>query len=628
MDRLSFLLNRTLLSAGFIFAMLLATRAQPAAQLEVLDRSGKPTTAITDGNSLRLRLTLTERAAQETAVNFTLDGLEAPVANCTIPSGETACESALFSSTGWHWQAGGVAAAQRRVQASLAGAGPAAEVTVQVAARPVVMVHGFISSWEAWQNYLGPGGYLASIGVPGFAVGDGQAPGVLNTGSLADPTARTNTILENATILGEYIAGVKTQTGAERVDLLVHSMGGLIARRYIHEVMAERDVVQLIMLGSPALGTACANLPAGLNFYLPATLEIRPSYAHQIFNPQVTARKGVAFHALAGVPILEPIQSPCTSVPSDIVISKESVGGVPLHLTEMPLLHTELNTSQEVFSSYVRPRLQKLPGEYPDEPDPPLPESTGGDLQFSRVFSGRLAPGESVELVIPIESGVAVASFALYDPSRSLEVSVRGANGNEIVLDPVTHGLRRIDDPETLVHLGYGFNNPRPGRWVTRLETTANTPTEGAFYALSAQYQGGARLQAGVSNFLPEIGEPVELSAQITAEGMELTIENAQAQIRHPDGRQETLALVAAGEAYRATWTPPAAGLYGVDFLLTGQAAPDLALERAAYLTLQVQPAPESTRQSAGLLLGGGVGLLLVLTAGLVFFWRRRKRRV
>jgi len=45
---------------------------------------------------------------------------------------------------------------------------------------------------------------------------------------------------------------------------------------------------------------------------------------------------------------------------------------------------------------------------------------------------------------------VAVASFALYDPTRSLTVTVRGASGNVIALDAARNGLIEVDDPATL----------------------------------------------------------------------------------------------------------------------------------------------------------------------------------
>ena len=102
---------------------------------------------------------------------------------------------------------------------------------------PVVLVHGLNSNARVWDDYTGERGFLASIGRRGFAVGDGQAPGVLDMGDWVTPTARTNTIAENAAILGHYIDGVRARTGAEYVDIVAHSMGGLVARYYIDHLM-------------------------------------------------------------------------------------------------------------------------------------------------------------------------------------------------------------------------------------------------------------------------------------------------------------------------------------------------------------------------------------------------------
>jgi len=305
-----------------LFAALpLPTRALAAAgaRIEVLGRDGSVIGRITDGDTVRLRLTLAEAASPSVPVVFSLGSDGPRVARCTIVAAQTACETEPFATLGWYWDGAGLPSGSRSIQALAAdNLEVLAETTLDIDPRPVVMVHGFSSSWEAWTNYLGPSGYLAQHGLAGFAVGDGQVPGTMNTGNLAEPTQPTNTIFENAAILGEYIDQVKQRTGAQTVDLIAHSMGGLIARGYIDRVMTERDVAQLIMLGSPMAGTDCANLPASLGLYLPATLELRPSYVRQIFNPQVSHRHGVAFHALAGVPILEGFKSPCTDVPTDL----------------------------------------------------------------------------------------------------------------------------------------------------------------------------------------------------------------------------------------------------------------------------------------------------------------------
>ena len=138
--------------------------------------------------------------------------------------------------------------------------------------RPVILVHGFSSSAAAWEPYLREDGFLASVGLEGFAVGDGQANGVMNTGNFLLPALQTKTIAENALELANYISGVKVLTGAEQVDLVVHSMGGLISRYYIDELMQEVDVTQLIMLATPNGGSNCSSLPVKLRLLLACSI--------------------------------------------------------------------------------------------------------------------------------------------------------------------------------------------------------------------------------------------------------------------------------------------------------------------------------------------------------------------
>jgi len=600
------------------------------ASIQILNRQDAPTSRLTDGDLIHLALILPEKTTQATDVNFYLEGEGAFLAGCTIPAGANRCDSPEFSALGWYWEAGGEPRAQRVVMAKIADQAEIFSSPVQVNPRPVVLVHGLNSTWEAWKNYLGADGYLASIGISGFAVGDGQAEGVMNTGRLDHPAQRTNTIAENAAILGKYIADVKTLTGAQKVDLLVHSLGGLISRYYIERVMGEVDVAQLIILGSPMAGSDCANLPASLGFYLPATLEIRPVYMIGVFNQQITQRRGIPFHALAGVPLSKPIQSPCTPIPSDLVVSKGSVGAIPLALSEMAVLHTELNTSAEVFDAYVRPLIQASPGGFEQTEEAALPFAEAFPLQFTRVYTGHLSAGESRELTIQIDPGVIVASFALYDTSRSLDVRVRGASGNEIVLDADTHGFRVVDDPASLVYLGYGFDSPRPGAWVVTLLTTSTTPPSGADYALTATYQGGATLLAQTSTLLPPPGEPVQITAQLQLEGQLLSVDSARAVIRSPDNTQFTLELTPSGGEYRAEWVPEQPGFYDIQVQVTGRESGGAAVERTAFLVVQVQSAESSLPGRtllATILVGtmaGGLVLALILAA---LLWRARRRR-
>ena len=615
------------LIVALLAAPLPAARGQAAAPtLTVLDQAGQPASRLTDGDTLRLRLELAGQAAAETPVSFRLAGLETEIAACAIPAGQVRCESQPFASLGWYWGADGQAQPERTVEAWQGGS-LLSSATVAVASRPVVMVHGFSSNWQAWTTYLGPQGYLAGVGLRGYAVGDGQLPGALNTGNLADPTGRTNTIAENAAILGQYIQAVKQQTGAQKVDLLVHSLGGLISRYYIDRLMPEGEVAQLLILGTPMAGTGCANLPAALGFYLPAVLEFQPSYVQEIFNPQITHRRGVAFYALAGVPLVDPVQSPCTVVPSDVAVSAESVSAIEMETVEMPVLHTELNTSPEVFGQFVLPHLQRLPGSFTVQPDPAGPAAAFPPLQFTRLYTGHLAPGEMHDLTINIEANVTVASFALYDSSRSLEVQVTGASGKVLTLDPVANGLIRVDDPAALLYLGYGFNNPKPGAWQVKLLATGQTPAAGADYALTAVYQGGATLTARASAMTPPLNAPLLLSASLELGGQPLAISQAQATIRAAGRDPQTLSLgpAAGSSEVQATWQPAQPGLYGIEISASGLAADGLPVERTAFLTVEVQPPAEKAYAGLIVLLGGVVLLGALGLVGVLFLLRRRR---
>ncbi len=563
-------------------------------EISVFDLQGNETTSFTDGDRIQLRVKKTEPVAEKLNVQFVLESPDLIIASCTIAASESECSSDSFSALGWYWGNGAGTPDSRFVIALDENQEIGRSSPLTVSPRPVVLVHGFLSNFQAWNAYLGPTGFLAGIGLHGFAVGDGQVAGTLITGSLADPLGRTNTVFKNAAVLQEYINGVKQKTGAQMVDLMGHSMGGMISRVYIDRLMgedADRDVAQLIMLGSPSLGSDCANLPVALGWYLPAALEIRSSYAKQILNPQVFHRKGVEFFALAGDPILKPIGSPCTTVPSDSVVSLKSVSGIPLEFSKIPLLHTSLNTSDQAFGEFVLPLLQKSPGDFSNASDPAAPDSGYSvDQQFSQVYTGHLDPGESRDLTIQIETGVSLASFAMHNPDGSLETIVTGASGKQIPLDTEKNGLFVVDDPESLVQLGYGFENPKPGVWKITLNTTQKTPVEGADFALTARITGGAVLQAGVDKVLPEIGEPVIINAELSDGGTPLSIQTAEAKIHRPDAKEEIVRLQSNGNSFQTEWKPDQPGIYGIDLLVTAQSKIGEPIERSAFLSVEAQP--------------------------------------
>jgi hypothetical protein len=448
----------------------------------------------------------------------------------------------------------------------------------------------------------------------------------LDTGVITNPTGHTNTLAQNAEILGEYIGGVKQKTGAEMVDLVVHSMGGMISRYYIDRVMQDRDVAQLIMLGSPMGGSDCSVLPAALGFYLPASIEIRESYMRGVFNQQITHRKGIEFYDLGGTAINEAFKSPCTDVPNDTVVSFDSINAILLQSSKEDVIHSELTLSQTAFDQFVKPLLQKPAGSFISEPDPVPAAPAESPLDFTRVYTGHVDPGGSTELTINIEPGVSVASFALYDISRSVDTIVRGASGNIIELSPENNGFIRVEDPSTMLYLGYGFENPKPGPWKVTVQATDSTPAGGTDFAISIYFVGGAKLASDSSTLIPQLNQPVQLEANVSLNGQPLEITQAQAVIRDPEGRVETIDFPA-GQTVSAVWTPREAGTHSVDVVVTALAPDGSSIERTDFLAIEVQPNPGRARITFNLV--AVIVLVLLVLGGIIFgmIWLIRRLR-
>ncbi|MEP0912586.1 hypothetical protein NDI45_16880 [Leptolyngbya sp. GB1-A1] len=607
-----------------------STKVQPVAPsivgyhsttLTIHDRQGNPIRSLTDGNLISLTVEIPQKANQATPVTFELDSPGKRVAGCTILQGSKSCKTEPFTALGWYWSRGNPTP-NRHLYAKSDVFPQTGMTAVQVAPRPVVLVHGFLSSASnAWSAYTGANGRLSSIGLSGYAVGDGQAEGVLSIGDLKSPTKRTNTIAENAQVLKQYIAGIKQKTGSEQVDLIAHSMGGLISRYYIDRLMEERDVAQLIMVASPHGGSNCANLPAALGFYLPATLELRPTYINHIFNPQITHRRGVPFYLFAGNPIIEAFKAPCTNVPSDLVVDLSSVATIGQPLVELPYLHIAMNRSQEVFRTFVEPLLKHEVDEFPVEPDPPATNDSTKLAQFTKIFTGHVAAGDRKRVTIHLDQ-VTIASFSLFDPTRSLQVIVRGASGKVIPLSADKHGYITVNDPTSLIYLGYGFKNPKPGPWNVTLVTTAKTPATGADYAIAAKVVGDAALQAQVSHLSPKINEPITLSASLALVNQPLKTAEIEATIRQPDGHSETLKLTGNTEK-QVTWRPFKPGTYGIDVAARDFTLDGKLIERTTFLAVEVQPSFSKGWWSLiSLIAAFGIGIRLLIVQG-----RRKKRR-
>jgi pimeloyl-ACP methyl ester carboxylesterase len=108
---------------------------------------------------------------------------------------------------------------------------------------PVLMVPGF----------MGPGFLLAPLAA--FLRAHGREVHVLHTfPALGGVEASAHRIVG-------AIARLREQTGAERVDLVAHSMGGLACRYYMNHLMEAPVVRRFVSIATPHLGTRLAHFP-------------------------------------------------------------------------------------------------------------------------------------------------------------------------------------------------------------------------------------------------------------------------------------------------------------------------------------------------------------------------------
>src|SRR4051812_89085 len=201
-----------------------------------------PPTGTYDGNPVQLSLHLANPrpTAQDVQVVVTDTDTGLPAAltgtqTTTIAAGGTADLTLGWNTNGKAWKADHTPQPAHGFTVKLLSADSAhtwdtVNRDLIVLPKPVVLVHGWNSSaatWATLQSYL-------STHYPywrNFAVD------TMNTGNLLSPLTPSNTVAQNAQALDAYVRSVRSQTEAQHVDLLVHSMGGLISRQYIQDDM-------------------------------------------------------------------------------------------------------------------------------------------------------------------------------------------------------------------------------------------------------------------------------------------------------------------------------------------------------------------------------------------------------
>ncbi len=142
--------------------------------------------------------------------------------------------------------------------------------------------------------------------------------------AFAPNVAPYQTVPVRAEMWRDRIEHILEETGAEKVNLVAHSMGGLDARYLIHSLACHDAVASLTTIASPHFGTPLADivlgqperlhaLLAGLAQWMSQTAmrevsadftnavaELRPAHVEGTFNPSVPDHPSVQYWSYSG----------------------------------------------------------------------------------------------------------------------------------------------------------------------------------------------------------------------------------------------------------------------------------------------------------------------------------------
>ncbi|MEV0963694.1 MULTISPECIES: triacylglycerol lipase [unclassified Streptomyces] len=142
--------------------------------------------------------------------------------------------------------------------------------------RPVVLVHGTLGN--SVDNWLGLAPYLVKRGYCVFSLDYGKLPGVPFFHGLGP-------VAESAEELDSYVDRVLATTGADEVDIVGHSQGGMMPRHYLKFLGGADEVNALVGIAPSNHGTTVHGL-TGLLKYFPAAEHLlktaTPAFADQI----------------------------------------------------------------------------------------------------------------------------------------------------------------------------------------------------------------------------------------------------------------------------------------------------------------------------------------------------------
>ncbi len=549
-----------------------------------------------DGNIVSIEVTLENTSDVVKSINLsatdTKQGLD-------ISKGKKSIQIAAHSTltTKIDWDTNGYAwgidkSSDREIlisaeDASSAGNSPISlSQTIKVVPKPLILVHGVNSTEHAFDNYVGIGkdskNFLQSANSnwKGIEAKNIDTGNLFSFNSSFDFTA--SSIKDNAKQLGLEIEVSRYSLNAQHVDILAHSMGGLISRQYIQDFMAPSTsgtptVSNLVMMGTPNGGSEIAdffvdsfigapNFPLISPFISPisnGTRELTTSYVKNSFNKNVKDTKGVPFSILSGnikpflaeftpslVGVLTPIVVPILP-DSDGVVTVASTRAIPTenqHILALP--HTSMPGDENAFQTFVLPLLSKDPTAVAKKKSSAasalglevasIQEQAAQPINTSlQAFFGsypEVPATGSVEVIISVPAG------------SKLEIDYIGANSvSATLIDPNGKILQTIPAGtlnESNLFRGFEVASPIVGNYKLLLEQQQGVKSNVQIAAGVV----GSPISLDIATSEIDLSKQIQLTATLTNGADPVKEATVKGTIINSDGLTKTLTLVDDGQ--------------------------------------------------------------------------------
>lgn len=377
-------------------------------------------------------------------------------------------------------------------------------VQMKLAPRPTILLHGLWSSASTWSNY-------STWQLEVHPLWGAFAVDTMNTGALFSPFGAVNTVSQNADNAWAFLQARRVALNATEVDIVGHSMGGIITRRMLHSTYgseARQAIRSVVMLGTPNGGSSCAD-----TWSVKATEPLRPAVM-RTFNESNSGYPGVVSSLFYSTPNA----LTCLSLSrGDSVVPEWSAKAQEVnHLVKASgsdcgsgsstcdIAHTSMTTDRGWFRKYVVSSLGLAINPPSPTPDPADPIPTDEDVVLAKGTSGAGAVSQAVTLTLAANESLSV-SVVTNDPTPSFTATPGG--GAPVTLTEQTDDVyaATIDGPQSNVTVtlsgtttngvGWTFTKVTNGRPSAPV-ITSTTPSGGqisvAFTAAAVPTGAGA----------------------------------------------------------------------------------------------------------------------------------------